>query len=159
MAKLGETFDRNTVPADEFEPLPAGDYFAQVTESEMRPTKAGTGEYLKLTWQVLAGPFEGRKFWEQLNIRNPNDTAQRIALQSLAKICDAMGLAAIDDSDELHNRPVNVRLVVKEQAGYSPKNEVKGYSAHEPSKPAASKPAAAATKPAAPRPWGARATA
>ena len=43
------TFDASSIsPADPFEPLPAGKYQAQVAQSEMRPTKAGDGQYLWL---------------------------------------------------------------------------------------------------------------
>jgi hypothetical protein len=165
MANLGETFDPATVEAGEFDILPEGEYFAVIVESEMKPTKAGTGEILKLTYQIVDGAQEGRKFWENLNIRNPNEIAQRIALQSLKKICEATGAGAITDSEELHGKPLFVKLVIKKQEGYSDKNEVKGYRAHVPgaAKPAAAKPAggvgAAKPAPAGAKPWGQRATA
>ena len=54
-------FDANQVdPASNFDPLPAGKYLAAIIESEMKPTKAGTGNYLALTFQVLDGPHKGR---------------------------------------------------------------------------------------------------
>jgi hypothetical protein len=44
-------FDANQVePSSDFEPVPAGKYLAVITESEMKPTKAGTGHYLQLTF-------------------------------------------------------------------------------------------------------------
>lgn len=157
MADLGETFDPETVEADEFSPLPAGEYFAQIVESEMKPTKSGSGEMLKLTWQIIDGPHENRKFWEQLNIRNQNETAQRIALQALKKICEATGAGSITDSEELHNRPVFVRLVVKADANYGDRNEVKGYRAHVASAPAKPGPGKPPAKPTGSRPWGSKA--
>jgi hypothetical protein len=54
-------FNANTVePATDFEPIPAGKYVAAVVASEMKPTKAGTGNYLELTFEVLEGEFKGR---------------------------------------------------------------------------------------------------
>lgn len=160
MANLGETFDPDTVPADEFTPLPDGEYLAQIVESEMKATKSGNGEMLKLTWQVMAGPLEGRKFWDQLNIRNPNEIAQRIALQSMKKICEAAGVGAITDSEELHEKPIYVKLKVKSDPNYGDKNEVKGYRPYTQAAPpkvgAASKAPPPAAKAAGSRPWGQR---
>ena len=46
-------FDANQVePTTEFDPLPAGKYPAVITESEFKPTKAGTGRYLQLTFHI-----------------------------------------------------------------------------------------------------------
>jgi hypothetical protein len=54
-------FDANNVePAGDFEPIPAGKYLAVITDSEMKPTKAGTGNYLQLTFQVIEGPCSNR---------------------------------------------------------------------------------------------------
>ena len=47
MANL-QGFDANTVePADDLDPIPDGKYIAVITDSEMKPTKAGTGNYLQ----------------------------------------------------------------------------------------------------------------
>ena len=46
-------FNANDVdPKKAFAPLPAGDYMALITESEMKTTNAGTGEYLKLKLEM-----------------------------------------------------------------------------------------------------------
>ena len=90
-------FDANAVePAGNFEPIPAGKYLAVITESEMKPTKAGTGSYLQLTFQVIGGEFQNRLLWARLNIDNPNDTARKIAQGELSAICRAVNV----------NRPV-----------------------------------------------------
>ena len=48
MANL-QGFDANQVePSDDLEPIPDGKYVAVITDSEMKPTKAGTGNYLQL---------------------------------------------------------------------------------------------------------------
>ena len=57
-------FDANQVePSTDFDPLPAGKYPAVITASETKPTKAGTGHFLQLTFQVVEGPFKGRQLW------------------------------------------------------------------------------------------------
>ena len=56
-------FDANQIePTSDFEPLPAGKYVAMITESELRPTKSGVGNYLQLTFEIIEGPCKGRLF-------------------------------------------------------------------------------------------------
>jgi hypothetical protein len=75
MAKLGGTFDASGVePNAPLEALPPGDYIAQILQSEMRVTKAGTGQMLWLDMEVLEGPLKGRHVYDQLNLINPNPT-------------------------------------------------------------------------------------
>lgn len=131
MAFLGQAFDPNTVPpAQDFSPLPSGEYPAIITESDMKPTKAGTGQYLELTFQVIDGPAKGRLVWARLNLDNPNPKAVEIAQRDLSTICAAAGIReAITDSQVLHNKPMVIRV---EFVPAGPKNqrdgnEIKGY--------------------------------
>jgi hypothetical protein len=58
MARFDTTFDASGVePLTGYELLPAGDYVVQIVESEMRPTRAGNGEFLWLMMDVLEGPL------------------------------------------------------------------------------------------------------
>lgn len=145
MANLGYAFDPAAVePAQDFEPVPAGEYAVIITDSEMRTTKNGAGEMLSITHQVIEGEFKGRLIWETLNLVNANPKTVQIAQQHLSAICHAVGITqAITDSEQLHNRPLVVRVEVDHQEGYRPRNRVKAWKA------IASAPAAA---PAAPRP-------
>jgi hypothetical protein len=89
----------------------------------MRVTKAGTGQMLWLDLEVLEGPLKGRHVYDQLNLINPNPTAEEIAQRTLSAICHAVGKLQVADSEELHFQPLLVRVAVKPN-GY---NEVKGY--------------------------------
>lgn len=135
MAYLGpQGFDPNTVePAQDFAPIPSGEYVAIITDSDLKPTKNGSGEYLELTHQVIEGEFKGRLVWGRLNIRNANEVAQRIAQQQLSAICHALGMTqAIQDSAQLHNQPLIIRVeFVPEDhdRGYRAKNEIKAWKA------------------------------
>jgi Protein of unknown function (DUF669) len=124
MAKLGGTFDASGVePNAPLEALPPGDYRVQILQSEMRVTKAGTGQILWLDMEVLEGPLKGRHLYDQLNLINPNPTAEEIAQRTLSAICHAVGKLQVADSEELHFLPMVVKVAVKPN-GY---NEVKGY--------------------------------
>ena len=73
-------FDASQVePTASFDPIPAGKYLAAITESEMKPTKKGSGSFLQLTFTVLDGEYKGRLLWCRLNLNNPNATAVKIA--------------------------------------------------------------------------------
>lgn len=170
MANLGATFDPDTIEEDAgFEPLPAGDYLVQIIESEITDTKSGSGQMLKLTFEILSGDHQSRRIWDRLNIVNQNPDAQRIAQQQLKRLCDACGTGAISDSEELHFKPIHIRVGIRldKTGNYGPQNTItKCWSgAEQPAqaaKPATVKaaPAKAAAKPAAAssgRPWSNRA--
>jgi hypothetical protein len=139
VADLGG-FNANDVdPRGDFEPLPEGNYPAVITASEMRDNKAGTGRYLKLTFQVTDGPHKNRMLWEQLNLHHPNETAVKIARAELSAICRAVGVMAPRDSSELHDLPLVIRVRCRKRDDNGDVvNEIKGYS--KPEGPAAEPP-------------------
>jgi len=141
-------FNANEVePAVGFDPIPAGKYLAAITESEMKPTKAGTGQYLQLTFQVLEGQHKGRLLWARLNLDNPSDMAVKIAKSELSAICRAVGVLTPKDSIELHNLPMTIKVELKERDDTgSMTNEIKGYEAKN-SQPAPVAPSGRSTPP------------
>jgi hypothetical protein len=144
-------FDANNVePAGDFEPIPAGKYPAVITESEFKPTKAGTGNYLQLAFQIIEGPYANRLLWARLNLDNANDTARKIAQGELSAICRAVGELAPNDSVELHNLPLVIHVRCKKRSDTGEiTNEIKGYSKKETPQPppAAAAPASNSTPP------------
>lgn len=134
-----------------YELLPAGWYTAQVTDSEIKPLKSGNGQAIKLTFDILSEAYRGRKVWAQLNVRHSNPEAERIAQQQLRELCESIGLARFSDTVELHNKPVQIKIKIREDktGQYEPQNDVTGYkSAGGGASPMPS--AAAAARPAAP---------
>lgn len=148
-------------PESEFSPLPAGVYVAQVVESDVKPTKSGTGHYLQLTWKVLDGQHAGRLVFDRLNIANQNETATRIGQQQLSQLCHAVGVLQLQDSQQLHSRPCRIKLVVKQDPQYGDSNEVKGYELAQgmaaPTAPAFAPPPVQAKSAAPATPWGQKA--
>ena len=47
MTTFGGIFDANDIPLRDFPPVPVGEYLVQAVESDLRPTKDGTGKYLR----------------------------------------------------------------------------------------------------------------
>jgi Protein of unknown function (DUF669) len=149
MANLGGTFDASGVePNAPLEALPPGDYKVQILQSEIRVTKAGTGQMLWLDMEVLEGPLQGRHVYDRLNLINQNPTAQEIAQRTLSAICHAVGKLQISDSEELHFLPMMVKVAVQ-PSGY---NEVKGYKRVQTAATGASAPAANGPVPSRPAP-------
>ena len=147
-------------PQQSFDALPPGRYEAIISASEMKDTKAGTGQYLQLTFDEVGGQYEGRKLWSRLNLVNPNATAVQIAERELSAICHCVGILVPADSEELHDALLVIDVIqeLNPMSGQQT-NRIKGYSqvsAPAPkAKPAA--PAGFATGKVAPAaPWAAR---
>lgn len=133
-------FDANNVePTGDFEVVPGGKYLAAIIESEMKPTKASTGAFLQLVFQILDGQYKGRKLWARLNLENPNAQAVQIARAELSAICRAVGILAPSDSQELHNLPLLITVKVRKRPDTGElTNEIKAYAKKEtPPPPAA----------------------
>jgi len=122
-------FDAHDVePASDFEAIPPGEYVAIITDSKMKATKAGTGQYLELTFQILDGEHRNRKLWARLNLENPNAQAVQIARGELSAICRAIEVMAPRDSSELHDQPLVIKVSCKKRADTGEvTNEVKGF--------------------------------
>jgi len=132
MANLGNFNANNVDPATDFEPIPAGKYLAVITDSEMKPTKSGNGNYLELTFQVIDGPFKGRMLWSRLNLDNPSAQAVQIAQGELSAVCRAVGVMQPKDSIELHNVPLLVTVKCKKRDDTGDVvNEIRGYGKKE----------------------------
>lgn len=114
-------------PQESFEPIPVGEYNAMITDSEMKPTKNGQGEYLQLVFEVVEGEYQGRKIWARLNLVNQNQTAVDIAQRELSAICRAVGVMQPQDSTDLHDKPLTIGVKIRQSPGYDPSNEISAY--------------------------------
>jgi len=133
----------NVLPADDFSPLPAGDYLAIAIDSEIKQTKSGTGAYLSITFQVADGQYINRLIWGTITLSNANPKAVEIGQRQLSALCHAVGVLRLTDSAQLHNIPVKLRLSIEDKSdGYKPRNNIEAY------KPANANPAPQPFQPA-----------
>ena len=158
MARFDTAFDASGIePTTAYEVLPAGKYRAQIVESEMRVTRNGMGQYLWLMLDILEGPHQGRKVFDQLNLVNANPTTVEIAQRTLSAICHATGKLQVGDSEELHLIPMTIQVGVKPpKDGYGERNTIRYLVPESPTQPPSAKPAASAQQaPARPAsaPW------
>lgn len=118
-----ETTEANTG----YDALPAGEYPAVATEIELKDTKAGTGKYLGVEFEIIEGNGKGRKVFTNFNLMNPNPKAVEIGHAQLKEFATALGNPNAKDSAELKNKPVVIKLAIKNDPERGAQNEVKGY--------------------------------
>jgi len=112
-------------------------------------------------FEVLSDGYRNRKLWARLNVRHNNPKAEQIAQQQLRELCDSIGVVRMQDTVELHNKPVQVKVKIrKDDTGqYEDQNEVTGFKpaggaaapvGARPMQPGAAPSASAANAPVAP---------
>ena len=132
MAFLNDTFSVNDLPQSDnnFEALPAGWYQVHITGAELRNTKAGTGAYIAVRYDVLGPTHQGRVVFGNLNIRNPNPKAEEIGRQQLGSLMRAIGLAQVSDTEQLIGGQLMIKLAIRPADGqYEASNDVKDFKA------------------------------
>lgn len=130
MALLDTPFvaDPNAGQSD-YAPLPAGWYTVRITEADIKETKAGTGNYIKVRYDVLDGTHAGRVVFGNLNLRNPNPKAEEIGRQQLSRLMLAMGLTQVTDTDQLIGGELSIKLAIQKSEQYGDSNDVKDWKA------------------------------
>ena len=155
MASLSQSFNVSDLPksSNDFSPLPAGWYTATISGAEIKQTKAGNGEYIAVKYSITGPTHQGRVVFANLNIKNTNPKAEEIGRQQLGEVMRSIGLARVDDTDQLIGGSLSIKLEVKLSEEYGDGNEVKGFKAVA----GGSMPTPSASAPAAPAkaapPW------
>jgi hypothetical protein len=150
MAFLGDINEKlDGVEAQSFELLPDGWYTAVVKDVTVAPTKDGTGQRMNVRFDITGPTRSGAVIFEGLNIRNKNEQAEKIALQQLRALRDAVGIVALQDTDQFIGRALQVKVATQPaKDGYEARNVTKGFKPVEGGSPAPM-PAVAVAKPAA----------
>ena len=165
MAKFG--FDVSDVTPDtgatggSYDPIPDGEYVLKALDAEEKATSAGTGSYIKVKFEVVKGEYTGRLIWQNFNVNNPSEKAQRIGRQQMVAWATACGKPDADDTDKLLDKPFSAAVSIeKGTGGYSDSNRIKAFLFNQEVAPAkaAPKPAAKPAPAAAPasksaNPW------
>lgn len=110
-----------------FEPLPAGEYKVQITDSDIVTPKSGNGSMIKFAYEVVADPqFDGRKIFDNIIIEHSSVDAERIGKQKLNTICALTNVKALKDTAQLHGKTMSILISVKENNGEK-QNVIKKY--------------------------------
>jgi hypothetical protein len=137
MAFLGP-IDLSQVEISNRDPIPEGFYTAVIKNTDVVDTKDKTGKFIYLEAEVSDGPHAGTVIVDRLNVINKNEKAQNIGLGSLKRLCEAINIEFKQDTQELENTPLKIKVSIKPAEPYTnkntgevkpgfPSNEVKGY--------------------------------
>ena len=147
MAFLDQAIDLSALPQSEqsYDLLPPGWYAASITKAELKATKDGTGQYIAIRYDITGPSHQGRVVFGNLNIKNRSVKAEEIGRQQLGELMRAIGLARVQDTDQLIGGQLSIKVAIQEGSnGYEARNEVKGYKAISGSQPVMAAPAAPA---------------
>ena len=128
MAKFG--FDVTEVtpdngPQGSFEPVPAGEYVLKALEAEEKQTAKRDGSYISVKFEITKGEYAGRFIWQNFNINNPSEKAQRIGRQQIVAWAAACGKPDADDTDKLLEKPFSADVTIdKASNGYPASNQI-----------------------------------
>jgi hypothetical protein len=128
--RLDETINLKSLPESDrsYDPVPPGWYSARIHSAEVKTTKAGNGQYIKVRYDIVGPAHQGRAIFANLNIRNPNAKAEQIGRQQLGELMRAIGLAEIQDTDQLIGGTCEIKLEIQAAEGeYAARNEVRGW--------------------------------
>lgn len=138
-------------------PIPEGWYPAVIDQSELKDTSTG-GKYLEFRFKVIEGDFINHTVFARLNVANSNPATQEYAYKDLSAICHAVNQIRLSDTQELHNKPLKIKVKLREARTdeqdptkkYDASNEVRGFrSAADDTGPIPTKADQVAGKPAA----------
>jgi len=149
MAKFGfdtSEVDVNDIPSGNYDPIPDGEYTLVALDAEEKSTAAG-GEMIKVKFEVVGGEHNGRFIWQNFNVVNKSEMAQKIGRQQLVAWATACGKADCDDTDKLIGKKFQAEVgIEKGTGGYKDSNRVRAFLFAAEEKPARA--AAKATAPA-----------
>ncbi len=123
-----------TAEVQDYSPIPEGDYTVKVNDTELKATKSGKGQYIKVEFTVLGPKHQGRKLFENFNIINDNTETARIAKQQIKSLMLAGGMTAeqvqkFNDTDQLLGLTCCARVSVRDDGGeYGPQNRIKRFT-------------------------------
>lgn len=132
MVNLNDVDLSKVEPKKRFGPLPVGNYLATIAETKREPMRSGNGDKLELTFVILEastgnGEFVGRRLWESLNLWHNNPETSKIAWSEMAAISQACGKATLQDSSELHDTPLIIRVGIKLDQNGEQKNTIRDF--------------------------------
>jgi Protein of unknown function (DUF669) len=118
-------FDFNRKDGESPQPVPAGNYEVMICRSDFKLTRSG-GEQLILGVKIISGAYTGRQIFHAINVAG-SDAACAFGRKKLAKLLEALNLEKIEETEELHDRPLMAVVEIEHSLDYDPKNVVNGW--------------------------------
>lgn len=131
--------------------IPAAWYNVMVDQTELKPTSEGDGLYLETRYKVLDGAYKDQTIYSRFNLKNASAQAQEIGHKQLSALAHAVGVLMVQDSAQLHNIPLKVKVKIRAARGdYEESNEISAWKNINEAVPTS--PSAAAATPTFPTP-------
>jgi hypothetical protein len=125
MANLNGQYDPDAGVPGSFEIFAAGPQPMEFTETDIIPTKAGTGKLLKYKLRITQGDLEDRLVFGQMNLQNPNPVATKIGQEEFRAAREVTGVLEPEDTQDLHFKEfVGYVKVTPAKGDYDAKNEI-----------------------------------
>jgi len=108
----------------------AGWYRCMIVDSDYKPNKAETGYVIHLEFGHLDEPYRGGKFKDFINAVHVKEQVQEIGRSTLKALAIAVELPnpdMVEKTEDLHNKPLMVRLDQEEDDRWGLQNRVTGY--------------------------------
>jgi hypothetical protein len=112
VAQIGGTFSaRNVPPQSAPEAWPEGWHKVIIFNSEIvAALDNANNKMLRLHYRGIEGPMTGKETNENINLWNQNQQASEIAQRTLSSVCHVTGVYDVQDSAQLHNIPMQIRI-------------------------------------------------
>lgn len=108
--------------------LPKDWYTLVCTSDEVVDISDNRGRLLKQMWSVVDGPHKGAKIFVNLNLWHINEDTAKSAWSDIAAQMAALGMTQLNDTREMHNRPLRALVGVKAASGgYEESNRVRAW--------------------------------
>ena len=119
--QLTQAWD-TTKAAEDFAPLPAGDYVAHVIAGELFTSRQNATPGYKLTFKVIEGEHVGRQFWHDVWL---TPAALPMAKRDLGKL----GIAALEQLEKPLPQGIRckVKLVLRKDDDQAEYNRVRSF--------------------------------
>jgi len=127
----GFNADEHEMPRDDA-PLPAGGYYLEVENIDLKQTANGQGTGANVQFDVLGdeqGNHTGRKCFVWFNLQHSNEQAQKVGQAQFAELCKACGIITPQDTDELLGSKIFAKVSIDKKD--ATKNNVRGFKAIE----------------------------
>jgi hypothetical protein len=115
MAQLGTKFKatEHDTTQNDYPELPNGIYDLEIIQSEVKDTSGpkGKGKMLALRISVVAPEEQkGRLLFNNIMLEHDVASTQEIGQKTFAKLCRALEVDEVDDSDELHFKSFRAKI-------------------------------------------------
>ena len=109
MARMNFNASAVELPDDKYTskydiPVPEGSYLAEIVDQDEKENSKKSGRFVHVKWEIAEGEHLGRWVPEWINYIHESEVTQRIGEQQLKKLCDAIGIDGLADTDELQGK-------------------------------------------------------